>query len=176
MGTTVATNALLERKGERMALLVTKGFKDLLFIGNQARPGLFDLNIPPPSVLYDEVIEVEERIWLEDKRCCMEKSQLKCVESKTNDRVHIAKPVDLSGITEDLKRLRKKDIKSLAVVFMHSYLFADHEKAVGELATELGFTHVSLSSSVMPMVRIVPRGFTVKFTQNVGICFLKFTS
>lgn len=71
MGTTVATNALLERKGEKMALLITKGFKDLLYIGNQQRPAIFDLNIQIPDVLYDEVIEVDERVLLADETCQM---------------------------------------------------------------------------------------------------------
>ena len=74
MGTTVATNALLERKGERMALVVTKGFKDVLFIGNQARPKLFDLDIKCPEVLYEEVIEVDERMILNNDACQLDKS------------------------------------------------------------------------------------------------------
>ena len=75
MGTTVATNALLEKKGERMALAVTKGFRDLLHIGNQTRPKLFDLNIQDPNVLYEEVVELDERVFLEDERCKLDKAE-----------------------------------------------------------------------------------------------------
>uniref|UniRef100_A0A3B4APS0 Uncharacterized protein n=1 Tax=Periophthalmus magnuspinnatus TaxID=409849 RepID=A0A3B4APS0_9GOBI len=122
MGTTVATNALLEREGERTALLVTKGFKDLLHIGTQARPKLFDLEVAVPDVLYEEVIEVDERVVLKQDGC----------------------------------RLPRRDPKRCV-----TGEWCDHEKAVGSLARRLGFTQVSLSSEVMPMVRAVPRGYTV---------------
>ena len=85
MGTTVATNALLERKGERMALVVTKGFKDVLFIGNQARPKLFDLDIKCPEVLYEEVVEVEERMILENSNCQVDKSGYRETQGSTGE-------------------------------------------------------------------------------------------
>uniref|UniRef100_A0A8C7I1R0 5-oxoprolinase, ATP-hydrolysing n=1 Tax=Oncorhynchus kisutch TaxID=8019 RepID=A0A8C7I1R0_ONCKI len=124
MGTTVATNALLERQGERTALLVTKGFKDLLHIGTQARPKLFDLEVAVPDVLYEEVIEVDERVVLRQDGC----------------------------------QLPRKEPKLSLSLYVR---WSAHEKAVGSLARRLGFTQVSLSSEVMPMVRAVPRGYTV---------------
>uniref|UniRef100_A0A8D3BLT0 5-oxoprolinase, ATP-hydrolysing n=1 Tax=Scophthalmus maximus TaxID=52904 RepID=A0A8D3BLT0_SCOMX len=144
MGTTVATNALLEREGERTALLVTKGFKDLLHIGTQARPKLFDLEVAMPDVLYEEVIEVDERVVL-----------------NTGDSLEVWQELDLECVEKDLRGVLSRGITSLAVLLLHSYTWCDHEKAVGALARSLGFTQVSLSSEVMPMVRVVPRGYTV---------------
>ena len=160
MGTTVATNALLEKKGERMALAVTKGFRDLLAIGNQTRPKLFDLNIQDPNVLYEQVVEIDERVFIEDERCKLDKSGCERKATATGDSVYVSRQLDLAKLRPDLQRLLDDGIRSLAVVFMHSYMFREHEEAVGRLAKSMGFSHVSLSSSVMPMVRIVPRGFT----------------
>ena len=160
MGTTVATNALLERKGQRMALVVTQGFKDLLFIGNQTRPHLFELDISKPSILYEEVVEVEERVFLDDPRCQMDKSSYTSCKSATSDKVYEMKKVNLGTLRPKLQSLLDRGITSLSVVLMHSYMYPEHEKSIGSLAESMGFTHVSLSSHVMPMVRIVPRGFT----------------
>uniref|UniRef100_A0A6Q2XRM8 5-oxoprolinase, ATP-hydrolysing n=1 Tax=Esox lucius TaxID=8010 RepID=A0A6Q2XRM8_ESOLU len=156
MGTTVATNALLERRGERTALLVTKGFKDLLHIGTQARPKLFDLEVAVPEVLYEEVIEVDERVVLRQDGC-----QLPRKEPNTGDSLEVWREVDMQRVEEDLRGVLSRGITSLAVLLLHSYTWSDHEKAVGSLARKLGFTQVSLSSEVMPMVRVVPRGYTV---------------
>uniref|UniRef100_A0AAX7VRR6 5-oxoprolinase, ATP-hydrolysing n=1 Tax=Astatotilapia calliptera TaxID=8154 RepID=A0AAX7VRR6_ASTCA len=148
MGTTVATNALLEREGERTALLVTKGFKDLLHIGTQARPKLFDLEVAVPDVLYEEVIEVDERVVLRQ-------------DGSTGDSLEVWKELDLEQVEKDLRGVLARGITSLAVLLLHSYTWSEHEKAVGSLARRLGFSQVSLSSEVMPMVRAVPRGYTV---------------
>ncbi|XP_073650386.1 5-oxoprolinase isoform X4 [Tursiops truncatus] len=156
MGTTVATNALLERRGERVALLVTRGFRDLLHVGTQAREDLFDLAVPMPEMLYEEVLEVDERVVLyrEEPGAGMP------VKGRTGDLLEVQQPVDLGGLRGKLEGLLSRGIRSLAVVLMHSYTWAQHEQQVGALARELGFTHVSLSSEAMPMVRIVPRGHT----------------
>ncbi|XP_045540386.1 5-oxoprolinase [Papilio machaon] len=163
MGTTVATNALLERKGAKMALVINKGFKDLLYIGNQARPHIFNLNIKRPEVLYQDVIEVDCRVIpaLED-RCQIDKSKQNWKESvgTTGQKMLVIKEVDEDAVRQDLKKLREKGIDSIAVVFAHSYTYHDHEVKVGKIATELGFKQVSLSHSVTSMVRVVPRGFT----------------
>uniref|UniRef100_U3DXX1 5-oxoprolinase n=1 Tax=Callithrix jacchus TaxID=9483 RepID=U3DXX1_CALJA len=156
MGTTVATNALLERKGERVALLVTRGFRDLLHIGTQARGDLFDLAVPMPEVLYEEVLEVDERVVLHRG----EAGTGTPVKGRTGDLLEVQQPVDLGALRGKLEGLLSRGIRSLAVVLMHSYTWAQHEQQVGALAWELGFTHVSLSSEAMPMVRIVPRGHT----------------
>uniref|UniRef100_A0A3Q0QXW5 5-oxoprolinase, ATP-hydrolysing n=1 Tax=Amphilophus citrinellus TaxID=61819 RepID=A0A3Q0QXW5_AMPCI len=159
MGTTVATNALLEREGERTALLVTKGFKDLLHIGTQARPKLFDLEVAVPDVLYEEVIEVDERVVLRQDGCQLPRKDPKGIV--TGDSLEVWKELDLEQTEKDLRGVLSRGITSLAVLFLHSYTWSDHEKAVGSLARRLGFNQVSLSSEVMPMVRAVPRGYTV---------------
>ncbi|KAL4690132.1 hypothetical protein H8957_004105 [Semnopithecus entellus] len=156
MGTTVATNALLERKGERVALLVTRGFRDLLHIGTQARGDLFDLAVPMPEVLYEEVLEVDERVVLHRGEAATGTP----VKGRTGDLLEVQQPVDLGTLRGKLEGLLSRGTRSLAVVLMHSYTWAQHEQQVGALARELGFTHVSLSSEAMPMVRIVPRGHT----------------
>ncbi|GAA6228331.1 5-oxoprolinase [Lates japonicus] len=162
MGTTVATNALLEREGERTALLVTKGFKDLLHIGTQARPKLFDLEVAVPEVLYEEVIEVDERVVLRQDGCQLpRKDPKRIVTGSTGDSLEVWRELDLERVEKDLRGVLSRGITSLAVLLLHSYTWSDHEKAVGALARRLGFTQVSLSSEVMPMVRAVPRGYTV---------------
>ena len=158
MGTTVATNALLERKGERIALCVTRGFRDLLQIGNQARPNIFDLKVSKPSNLYEEVIEVDERVELvRDGDSDRDESS---VEGISGELVRVAKPVDVEALKPLLKGLLDKGIRCLAVVLMHSYTYPHHELLVEKLALGMGFKHVSLSSSLTPMVRAVPRGLT----------------
>ncbi|KAG0269772.1 hypothetical protein DFQ27_002188 [Actinomortierella ambigua] len=165
MGTTVATNALLERKGERCALLITKGFKDLLLIGNQSRPKIFDLSITKPDVLYQEVVEVEERVTLigytsspaglvED----VDVNDPNIVKGISGEYVRIMQRPDLSKVRGHLQELYNNGFRSIAVCLLHSYTFADHEQAIGQLAQEIGFTHISLSSSIMPMIKLVPRG------------------
>ncbi|XP_038616389.1 5-oxoprolinase isoform X1 [Tachyglossus aculeatus] len=156
MGTTVATNALLERKGERLALLITRGFRDLLHIGSQARPDLFDLAVAMPEVLYEEVVEVEERVVLHHGG----QGGGPLLTGSTGDLLEVQQPVDLSQLRGQLQGLLARGIHSLAVVLMHSYTWARHEQQVGQLARELGFQQVSLSAEVMPMVRILPRGLT----------------
>ena len=139
MGTTVATNALLERKGERTLLLITKGLGDLLRIGYQNRPKLFDLNIILPELLYEQVIEVKERV-------------------SSNGQV-------LSSLNEDevltaLSTAFDSGFRSVAIAFMHGYKFHEHEIRVGKLARSVGFEQISLSHQVSPLIKIVSRGDT----------------
>lgn len=165
MGTTVATNALLERKGEKCALVTTKGFKDCLVIGNQSRPKIFDLAIRKPEVLYQAVIEIAERVTLEDYAedpfrnatdpATANDSDL--VRGLSGEAVRILARPDEENIRKDLQKLYDDGFKSIAVCLMHSYTFPDHEKLVGKLAGEIGFTHISLSSQLMPMIKLVPR-------------------
>ncbi|XP_027919025.1 5-oxoprolinase [Vigna unguiculata] len=162
MGTTVATNALLERKGERIAVCVTQGFRDLLQIGNQARPSIFDLTVSKPSNLYEEVVEVEERVQLvqsEEEEKKQGASSL-LVKGISGEIVRIVKPLNEEALKPVLKRLLEKGINCLAVVLMHSYTYPQHEQQVEKLALSLGFRHVSISSALSPMVRAVPRGLT----------------
>lgn len=160
MGTTVATNALLERKGERIALCVTRGFRDLLQIGNQARPNIFDLTVLKPSNLYEEVVEVDERIELVQDGEQNVDSSAPVIRGVSGELVKVLKPLNEEALKPLLKGLLEKGINCLAVVLMHSYTYPHHEIAVKTLAMSLGFRHVSLSSALTPMVRAVPRGLT----------------
>ncbi|KAK3853136.1 hypothetical protein Pcinc_040305 [Petrolisthes cinctipes] len=162
MGTTVATNALLERKGERMALAITEGFRDLLHIGNQARPNIFDLKVVCPDVLYEEVVEVRERVVPRQDTDQAEatNNQWKVEKGITGEEILVTKEVDEPKLRQDLKKILDKGITSLAVVLIHSYMYKAHEVKVREIAQELKFSHVSVSSEVIPMVKAVPRGFT----------------
>ena len=139
MGTTVATNALLERKGERTLLLITKGMRDLLRIGFQNRPKLFDLNIELPELLYEDVVEVEERI------------------SADGDVIF---PLDTKETRAALSRAYGQGYRSVAVALMHSYRFSDHEKQIGDMARQTGFDQVSLSHEASPLIKLVSRGDT----------------
>ncbi|KXJ91058.1 Hydantoinase B/oxoprolinase-domain-containing protein [Microdochium bolleyi] len=175
MGTTVATNALLERKGEKIALVVTKGFKDCLTIGNQSRPKIFDLAIRKPDVLYEEVVEVDERVTLEDYAEDPERRLSKSdVKAGTDDAGKADLVMGLSGeavrilerpeewrIREQLQAVYDKGIRSIAVCLMHGYTFPDHEALVGKVAQAVGFEHISLSHELMPMIKLVSRATSV---------------
>ncbi|KMP11656.1 5-oxoprolinase [Candidatus Nitromaritima sp. SCGC AAA799-C22] len=158
MGTTVATNALLERKGARTALVITGGFRDLLRIGKQSRPQIFDLKIKIPDPLYEAVVETDERVRLlhEDEA----NGVLDIVHGPDGERVAILHPPDLDRLREKLQKLLDRGVTSLAVALMHSHIFPAHELAVGRLADAIGFRHVSLSSQVMPRIKLVDRGQT----------------
>ena len=165
MGTTVATNALLERKGERMAFLVTAGFKDILQIGNQSRPYMFDLAIRRPQPLYSDVFEISERVVLE--RCSDSNLRsvdlhhpepLETVIGTSGQKIHIVQPLDIEGTKAYLKKIYANGFRSVAVCLMHSYLFPEHELQIHKLAAEIGFEHISLSHKVSQRSKIVPRG------------------
>lgn len=162
LGTTVATNALLERKGSRCALVTTKGFKDILRIGNQSRPNIFDLSIAKPDNLFETVVEIDERVTLEDYTEDAEKHFTKpngvdLVEGLSSETVRIIKKPDVEEIKSTLKILYSSGIRSIAVCLLHSYTFSEHEKIVGDIASEIGFTHISLSSQLSPMIKCVAR-------------------
>ncbi|MGH8178449.1 MAG: hydantoinase B/oxoprolinase family protein [Steroidobacter sp.] len=139
MGTTVATNALLERKGDRTALIVTRGFADALRIGYQHRPKLFVRRIDLPSMLYEQVVEVDERIGA---------------------RGEIVWPIDLTSVEAGLRRLFNDGVRACAVVLMHGYRYPDHERQVIDLARRIGFSQVSASHQVSPLMKFVARGDT----------------
>ena len=157
MGTTVATNALLERKGERMALLTTKGFGDLQQIGNQSRPKIFDLEIRRLDLLYEFVVELDERVIILKDNV---HDANECFYGLSHELLYVEKPIDENEVTRCLKHILGKGIKSIAVALMHSYTFPTHELKIKEIAEQLGFEQISLSSEIMPMVKIVPRGCT----------------
>uniref|UniRef100_A0A8C3UFQ2 5-oxoprolinase n=1 Tax=Catharus ustulatus TaxID=91951 RepID=A0A8C3UFQ2_CATUS len=161
MGTTVATNALLQRRGERTALAVTRGFRHLLHIGTQARPHLFDLEVAMPDMLYEEVIEVDERIVPEQPDCHLPGSDSwPRVQGCSGVTLLVQKPLDLERLRGDLEGLLNRGFRSLAVLLLHSYAWPEHEEQVAALALDLGFSQVSLSSGVARMARAVPRGLT----------------
>ncbi len=139
MGTTVATNALLERKGEPLVLAVTAGFRDLLDIGYQSRPDIFALEIRKPVPLYERVIEVPGRLAADGTE---------------------VQPLDETAVRAALAAAHAEGFRALAVVLLHSYAFPRHEQRVGEIARELGFTQVSLGCELAPVIRAVPRGDT----------------
>ncbi len=139
MGTTVATNALLERKGDRTLLLVTKGFRDALKIGYQARPKIFARHIIKPDMLFERVAEVDERVRADGK-----------VERKP----------DLAAVRADLEAAKADGIVAVAIVLMHAYRFPEHEMRVAKIARELGFAQVSVSHEVSPLIKLVGRGDT----------------
>ncbi|XP_013866272.1 5-oxoprolinase, partial [Austrofundulus limnaeus] len=121
-GTTVATNVLLERRGERMALLVTRGFKDLLHIGTEARPELFDLEVAMPDVLYEDMMEVDERVVLQQDDCHLIRKDLKrVVTGSTGDSLEVWKEVDLDQVEKDLKGVLSRGFTSVAVLLLHLY-------------------------------------------------------
>eukprot|EP00775_Hariotina_reticulata_P006718 gene6718-6939_t len=172
MGTTVATNALLERAGERTALLVTAGLPDLLHIGNQSRPAIFDLQIRAPDNLYDMVVEVQEQVMLPLGSSVSPRNgaeahlnaHIPCpgqrVVGVTGEEVCVRQAPDRGKLRQQLQAVLDAGISSIAVVLKHAAIYPDHERLVGQLATEMGFKQVSLSHAVMPMVKMVPRGFT----------------
>ncbi|KAL9974393.1 hypothetical protein ACROYT_G011417 [Oculina patagonica] len=175
MGTTVATNALLERKGERMALVITEGFHDLLHIGNQTRPNIFDLKVICPEVLHEDVIVVKGRLVLvQDDSEIQRPENCKIVTGSTGEKLEEWEAMDKEQLRKDLQRVLDKGIKSLAVVLMHSYMYDVHEREVGKVALEMGFDQVSLSSTIMPMVRIVPRGYTASADAYLTPCIKKY--
>ncbi len=139
MGTTVATNALLERKGEPTLLVVTRGFGDALRIAYQDRPRLFDLNIVLPELLYARVIEADERVDADGT---------------------VVQPLDEAALDAALLAARADGLASVAVVFMHGWRHTAHEAAAARLAERAGFTQVSVSHRVSPLMKFVGRGDT----------------
>lgn len=163
MGTTLATNCALERNGERCAFITTKGFKDILMIGDQSRPDIFDLNIKKTEPLYDMVVEIDERVTLEDfsEDPLCHKSEARendnTVVGNSGEVVRVLKVPSIEEIRSSLQLIYQSGIRSIAVAFLHSYTYPLHEQLVGRIAKAIGFTHVSLSSEVSPMIKHLPR-------------------
>ncbi|HEX6376703.1 MAG TPA: hydantoinase B/oxoprolinase family protein [Allosphingosinicella sp.] len=139
MGTTVATNALLERKGEAVVLAITRGFGDALRIGYQARPDIFARRIVLPEALYGEVIEMDERVTADGE---------------------VLRPLDLEAARASLISAHEAGYRAIAIVLMHGWRWTAHEAALAELAEEIGFTQVSASHRVGPLIKLVGRGDT----------------
>lgn len=139
MGTTVATNALLERKGTPTALLITRGFKDALRIAYQNRPRLFDLNIQLPELLYQQVAEVDERL---------------------DAHGNIIKALDETQARKALTSIFDQGIRAIAIVLMHAYRYPEHEQKLAAIAREIGFTQISTSHDISPLMKLISRGDT----------------
>ncbi|KAI6244371.1 5-oxoprolinase [Aphelenchoides fujianensis] len=139
MGTTVATNALLERKGEPTVLAITQGHADALRIGYQARPKLFERHIVKPEALYDRVVEIDERMSVEGE---------------------VLRPLDEIRARRDLQAAHDAGFRAIAIVLLHGFRFTDHEARVAAVAREVGFTQVSVSHEVSPLMKLVGRGDT----------------
>ncbi len=139
MGTTVATNALLERKGEPTLLVTTRGFRDALRIAYQNRPRLFDRHIVLPELLYHAVVEADERVGARGERVT---------------------PLDEAALRRDLQQQFDAGLRSVAIVFLHGYRYTAHEEAAGRIAREIGYTQVSTSHGTSPMMKFVSRGDT----------------
>ena len=139
MGTTVATNALLERKGEPTLLVTTRGFRDALRIAYQDRPRIFDRHIVLPELLYSRVIEAHERVGANGE---------------------LVEPLDEAHLKHELQAAFDAGLRSVAIVFMHGYRFTAHEQAAARLAREFGFAQVSVSHEVSPLMKLVSRGDT----------------
>src|SRR5215472_14578280 len=139
MGTTVATNALLERKGERTVLLTTEGFRDALKIGYQARPKIFARHIIKPDMLFERVVEIAERVRADGT---------------------VERALDLDGARRALEAAGADGIAAVAIVFMHAYRHPEHEQQVASLARQMGFAQVSVSHEVSPLIKLVGRGDT----------------
>eukprot|EP01083_Nonionella_stella_P200933 735406_1 len=165
MGTTVATNALLERNGEPTALLITAGFRDVLHIGNQSRPKIFDLKIDRPDVIYKSVYEINERVrmarFLSKEEAKQNENTERIVKGLTNEDIYIETPLDEEQVRDTLQQIHKSGIKSIAVVFMHSYTYNKHEQIVKDIATQMHcFANITISSDTIAMKKLVPRGQT----------------
>jgi 5-oxoprolinase (ATP-hydrolysing) len=139
MGTTVATNALLERKGERTLLVITRGFRDALRIATQARPRLFDRHIVLPEMLYERVIEAAERVGAHGET---------------------VQGLDAAALEAQLTSAFRDGLRSCAIVFLHGYRYVHHELAAADIARAVGFTQVSVSHRVSPLMKLIPRGDT----------------
>ncbi|KAK4687972.1 5-oxoprolinase (ATP-hydrolyzing), partial [Tremellales sp. Uapishka_1] len=175
MGTTVATNALLERKGARFGVVVTEGFRDVLEIGDQTRPDLFDLKISnKPPILYqgEDVVEASERVTLEGWTYNPQGNSVEQIfeRARASDEpgvidvgtsgevVRVWKPLDEVRVRADLQQMYDQGVRSLAVALLFSYTYPNHELRIGEIAREIGFSQISLSSTIAPGPKIVPRG------------------
>ncbi|RWK24443.1 MAG: 5-oxoprolinase [Mesorhizobium sp.] len=139
MGTTVATNALLERKGDRVLLLITKGFRDALRIAYQARPDIFAKQIILPEQVYERVIEIDERVRADGR---------------------VERLLDIAACRPAIEQAKADGIDAVAIVFMHAWKYPDHEKAVAKVCRKIGFSQISVSHAVSPLIKLVGRGDT----------------
>lgn len=202
MGTTVATNALLERKGAKFGLVMTKGFADLLEMGDHTRPDLFALAVKKPDLLYSrgDVIEADERVTIEGYAFDPEPKSAAYLVKKSEEAgergqvqigisgeaVRIVRPLNEAKLAEDLRRLYNRGIRGVAVCLLHSYTYPgtpfptisdlhrltqsiiEHERRIAEIAADIGFTQISLSSDLSATPKAVPRGHSAAMDAYVS--------
>ncbi|BGO95041.1 hypothetical protein NBRC10512_006494 [Rhodotorula toruloides] len=173
LSTTVATNALLERKGAPHVFVTTKGFRDLLRIGNQSRPNIFALNVRRAEVLYESVLEVDERVTLhgytydpdfeknapkfDDAGKLISDHEGEFVRGVSGEAVQILRKPDLAKVRSDLQAIYDRGVRSVAICFVHSFTFPDHENLVADICRDIGFPQISVSSALSPQIKAVPR-------------------
>ncbi|BGP27193.1 5-oxoprolinase [Rhodotorula toruloides] len=173
LSTTVATNALLERKGAPHVFVTTKGFRDLLRIGNQSRPDIFALQVRRAEVLYESVLEVDERVTLhgytydpdfeknapkfDEAGKLISDHEGEFVRGVSGEAVQILRKPDLAKVRSDLQAIYDRGVRSVAICFVHSFTFPDHENLVADICREIGFPQVSVSSALSPQIKAVPR-------------------
>ena len=180
MGTTVATNALLERKGDRVALLITKGFKDLLHIGNQARPNIFDLSIASLDVLYDLVVEIDERVTpvgfsaVPSSTVDVPVDDPQFQQGVTGEWVRVIKQPEELQVKQQLNKIAQQGIKSVAICLMHAFTYPQHEQLLQKQCEAFGFDNITVSSSIMPMVKIVSRGTSATADAYLTPCINRY--
>jgi len=153
MGTTVATNALLERKGERVALVITRGFGDALRIGYQARPEIFARHIVLPSMLYERVVEIDERVGVDGA---------------------VLKPLDEAQARIALESVRDAGIDALSIILVHGWRWTDHEARLAAIARELGFAQISVGHEVAPLIKLIGRGDTTVVDAYLSPVLLRY--
>lgn len=169
VGTTVATNALLEHKGHRFAFVTTKGFKDVCRIGDQTRPNMFTLAVKKAEALHGTSIEVDERVTIEDYDLNPHKKEFteadlqepSLVKTASGEVIRVIKKPDADEVRQRLLDLRSLGYDNLAISFMHSYVYPQHEQLVAKLAREVGFKHVITSHETAPVIKLLIRSSSV---------------
>lgn len=155
IGTTVATNALLERRGEKLVLAITRGFADALRIGTQARPEIFARHIVLPEQLTDRIVEVDERVSVDGE---------------------VLRELDEAKARADFAALKKQGFDAIAIVLMHGWKYRDHERQLAQIAREIGFSQISTSHEIAPLIKMIPRGDTTVVDAYLSPVLRRYTS
>ncbi|KAK4499589.1 hypothetical protein PRZ48_010107 [Zasmidium cellare] len=168
IGTTIATNALLEQKGEKFAFVTTKGFRDVCVVGDQTRPKLFDLRVVKPKALHDAVVEIDERVTVEDFDLNpFPRSQEEAlhdpdvVKTASGELIRVLRRPDEEHVRTQLLDLRQQGYRSVAICLMHAWAFPDHEQIVARVAKEIGFENVTTSHETHPAIKLLDRATAV---------------
>ncbi|KAF2164374.1 hypothetical protein M409DRAFT_25252 [Zasmidium cellare ATCC 36951] len=168
IGTTIATNALLEQKGEKFAFVTTKGFRDVCVVGDQTRPKLFDLRVVKPKALHDTVIEIDERVTVEDfdlnPSPCLQEELLQdadVVKTASGELIRVLQRPNEERVRTQLFQLKDQGYRSVAICLMHAWAFPDHEQVIARIAKELGFENITTSHETHPAIKLLERATAV---------------